>query len=164
MRNSKVKAIALGGLLAAVAVVIMCIGTFIPVATYVCPMLCCIVQFVVLRYCGISLAWTWYVAVSVLCLLMAPDKEAALVFLAIGYYPLIKQKLERKPMSLFWKVFCFNVSIVGVYAIMIFVLGMQHLVQENMEFGLWGLAALLILGNITFLLLDRVLSLIAKKK
>ena len=35
--------IALGGLLAALAVVIMGMGTLIPVATYVCPMVCCLI-------------------------------------------------------------------------------------------------------------------------
>jgi uncharacterized membrane protein len=56
MRRSNIKAIALGGLLAALTVVIMCLGTIIPVATYLCPMLSCIVQFLVLRYCGKSVA------------------------------------------------------------------------------------------------------------
>ena len=164
MRNSKVKAIALGGLLAAVAVVIMCLGTFVSVATYICPVMCCIVQFVVLRYCGGRIAWTWYVAVSLLCLLLAPDKEAAMFFLATGYYPLLKPKIERKKLPIVWKLLCFNGSISTVYLVMIYILGMQYLIQENMEFGIWGLALLLLLGNITFLLLDRVLTMLEKRK
>lgn len=164
MRNSKVKAIALGGLLAALAVVIMCLGTFIPVATYVCPMLCCIVQFLVLKYCGKRIAWTWYAAVCILCLLLAPDKEAAMVLLAIGVYPLIKSSFEKFKIHIFLKLLYFNSAIFVCYGVMVWVMGMQHLLEENMEFGIWGLAVLLFLGNVTFFLLDRVLTMIAKKK
>ena len=39
-RRSPAFAVALGGMLAALAVVIMCLGGLIPVATFVCPMLC----------------------------------------------------------------------------------------------------------------------------
>ena len=40
MRNTNAKAMALGGVLGALALVIMCMGGLIPFATYVCPMLC----------------------------------------------------------------------------------------------------------------------------
>ena len=43
MRNGSAKKIALSGMLAALAMVIMCMGGLIPVATYVCPMLCCVI-------------------------------------------------------------------------------------------------------------------------
>lgn len=164
MRRSNIKASALGGLLAALTVVIMCLGTFIPVATYICPMLSCIVQFLVLRYCGKRIAWTWYAAVCILCLLLAPDKEAAMVFLAVGIYPLIKDDIEKTKIRRLLKFLYFNLAISACYAIMIWVMGMMYLVEENMEWGLWGLALMLLLGNITFFLLDRVLTIIKKKK
>ena len=164
MRNSYVKTIALGGVLAALAVVIMCLGTFIPIATYICPMICCVVQFVVLRYCGKKIAWTWYAAVTILCLLLAPDKEAAMVFLAIGVYPLLKPYMDRVRLRILLKFAYFNSAILACYAVMIYLMGMTHLLEENTEFGIWGVAVLLVLGNLTFFLLDRVLNIIAKKK
>ena len=87
MQNKRTPAanIALGGILAALAVVVMSMGTLIPVATYVCPMLCAILLQMVLKLCGRRMAWAWYGAVTLLSLLMAPDKEAAAVFLALGY-------------------------------------------------------------------------------
>ena len=57
MRNDRVKAIALGGVLAALAVVIMCLGGLIAVATYVCPMLCAMLTYCVSRLCGRRIAW-----------------------------------------------------------------------------------------------------------
>ena len=76
--------IALGGVLAALAVVIMSMGTLIPVATYVCPMLSALILQLVLKTCGRRIAWGWYAVVSILSLLMAPDKEAAAVFAENG--------------------------------------------------------------------------------
>lgn len=163
MQSNSTKQIALGGMLAAVAVVIMCLGGFIPVATYVCPMLCCMTQFVVLRFCGKRLAWTWFAVVSILSVILGPDKEAAMVFLAVGYYPLLKPVLEKSKLSFLLKLLFFNASILAAYAVMIYLMGMQEVAAENIEFGIIGLAVILLLGNITFILLDKLLSILARK-
>ena len=42
-------------------------------------------------------------------------------------------------------------------------LGMDQIAQENAQFGVIGLVVLLVLGNITFLLLDRLLDRMARK-
>ena len=158
MRQSNTRKIALGGMLAAVAVVIMCLGGFIPVATYVCPMLCCMTQFIVLRFCGRKLGWTWFIVVSLLSLILGPDKEAAIVFVAVGCYPMLKSVFERCRFGVLLKLVFFNGSVVIAYLIMIHLLGMQEVATENMEFGVIGLAIIVILGNVTFFLLDRLLS------
>ena len=64
---------ALGGVLAALAVVIMCLGGLIPASTYVCPMLCMLMEDLVRGVCGSRTALAWFGAVSLLCLLMVPD-------------------------------------------------------------------------------------------
>ena len=163
MRQNNTRRIALGGMLAAVAVILMCLGGYIPFATYICPMLCCATQFVVLRFCGRRIAWSWFAVVSVLALLLGPDKEAAMVFLAIGYYPIIKSKLDNHRFFAFFKASFFNVAIVFAYLIMIYLLGMQQVADENMEFGIIGLLVILLFGNITFLLLDRLLTIMSEK-
>ena len=106
---------ALGGVLAALAVVIMCMGTIIPVATYVCPMLCAVVLQMVLKTCGTRIAWAWYGAVAILSALLAPDKEAAAVFLFLGYYPIVKPRLDRAKLRWLWKGLLFNGSVVVMY-------------------------------------------------
>ncbi len=90
MRSNSTPAscIALGGMLAALAVVVMNLGTLIPVATYVCPMIGILLLEVVRKTCGDRIAWAWYGAVAILSALMAPDKEAAAVFCALGYFRL----------------------------------------------------------------------------
>ena len=163
MQRNDIKRVALGGMLAALAIVIMCLGGLIPVATYVCPLLCCVTQYVVLRFCGRRIAWTWYVVVSFLALLMGPDKEAAMVFLAVGYYPIIKQLIDSLKFRVIFKIAYFNISVGIVYAIMIYLMGMQEIAAENMEFGIIGLVVILLLGNVTFFLLDKLLVIMAGK-
>ena len=59
MGHNSAKSVALGGMMAALAVVIMCMGGIIPVATYVCPMLCALLLALVLRFVGRRIAWAW---------------------------------------------------------------------------------------------------------
>ena len=163
MRRNNSRKIALGGILAAVAVVIMCLGGLIPVATYVCPMLCCLTAFVVFCFCGRRIAWAWFGAVSILSLLFGPDKEAAVIFLFLGYYPLIKDKMMRMKFSVVIKFCFFNVAIIVAYWVLSNLLGFDQIVRENAEFGIAGIAILLVLGNLTFFLLDRLLLIMERK-
>lgn len=162
-KQSKASSVALGGVLAALAVVIMCMGTIIPVATYVCPMLCAVVLQMVLKTCGTQIAWAWYGAVAILSALLAPDKEAAAVFLFLGYYPIVKPRLDGTKLRWLWKGLLFNGSVVVMYWLLIQLLGLSQVMEDFEGMGAAMLAALLILGNVTFFLLDRLLGMRPKK-
>lgn len=149
--------------MAALAVVIMNMGTLIPVATYVCPMLCMLLLQVVTRYCGKRIGWAWYGAVSILSLLLAPDKEAAAVFLFLGYYPIIKPDLDRRRGNRLWKLLLFNGTILAMYWFLLRIMGMERLITEFMEMGIALTLFTLVLGNITFFALDRLLEKVWKK-
>lgn len=155
--RSKAAAIALGGVMAAVAVVIMALGGMIPLATFVCPMLCMLLLRLIARQCGSRIAWAWYGAVAILSCLLSPDKEAAAVFVFLGYYPVIKPKMDALPLSWLWKVLLFNIAILFMYGVLIYLLGMYELMGEFAQMGKVMTAATLILGNVTFFLLDKVL-------
>ena len=148
---------ALGGVLAALAVVIQSMGTLIPVATFVCPMLCTLMLFVVLRLCGRRVTWTWYGAVAVLSLLLSPDKEAAAVFVFLGYYPIVKPWLDGRKLAWLWKGLLFNGSVALMYFLLLRLLGMGELGEEFAGLGTVMLLVLLAMGNVTFFLLDRLL-------
>lgn len=154
---------ALGGMLAALAVVIMSLGTVIPVATYVCPMLCALLLQGVLKTCGSRIAWAWYGAVALLSVLLAPDKEAAGVFVFLGYYPIVKPALDRKKGKWLWKGLLFNGSVCLLYFLLLRLLGLKQLTQEWSDMSVGMLAVLLILGNVTFFLLDRLLGMGRKR-
>ena len=163
-KQSKASSVALGGVLAALAVVIMCMGTIIPVATYVCPMLCAVVLQMVLKTCGTRIAWAWYAAVAILSALLVPDKEAAAVFLFLGYYPIVKPRLDRAKLRWLWKGLLFNGSVVVMYWLLIQLLGLSQVMEDFGGMGAAMLAALLILGNVPFFLLDRLLGMRPKKR
>ena len=149
--------VALGGILAALAVVIMTLGGMIPVATYVIPILCAILLNIVLKSCGKRIAWAWYGAVAILGLLLGPDKEAAAVFLVIGYYPILKPTLDRMPASWLLKGLLFNCSIIGLYWVMMHLLGMHELASEFEGIGTLGLILMLLMGDLIFIMLDKLL-------
>lgn len=157
-------AMALGGVLAALAAVIMGMGTLIPAATYVCPMICTLLLQVVLKKCGSRYAWAWFGCVAILGLLFAPDKEAAVIFCFLGYYPIIKPKLDRKKGKWLWKALYFNLVILAAYAFLIYLMGLQDVVAEFTEMGIAMTMVLLLLGNLTFFLLDRLLGMVPKKR
>lgn len=148
---------ALGGILAAAAVVIMNLVGMIPVNTYVVPVLCMVLLQLVLKNCGKRVAWAWYAAVSILGLLMCPDKEAAAIFAVIGYYPILKPWLDRRKLKWFWKALLFNGVILLLYWSLMNLMGMTELAAEFSELGIWMTAVTLLLGNVTFFMLDKVL-------
>ena len=155
--RSKAYPVALGGILAAAAMVLMSIGTIIPVATYVVPASCILLCQLVRKLCGRRIAWAWYGAVSILALLLAPDKEAAAVFLVLGYYPIIRQKLEAGKGKWLKKLVFFNSSILALYWVLLKLIGMEQLLSDFEGMGMVMYAVILILGNVTFFLLDRLL-------
>ena len=154
---------ALGGVLGALAVVIMSLGALIPVMTYVCPMACALLLEVVRFTCGQRVAWAWYGAVAILGLLLSPDKEAAALYAFIGYYPIVKPKMDGKKLSWLYKGVLFNGCIVLMYFFLLRILGMEALAEEFRELGGIMLLVLLLLGNVTFFLLDRLLSRLGQK-
>lgn len=157
MKTSMPHRMAFGGVMAALAVVIMCLGGLIPIATFVCPMLCMMILQLVLRACGNRTAWAWYGAVTILGLVMGPDKEAAAIFAALGYYPIVKPRLDNMKLGLLWKLALFNAVILAMYALLIHLFGMAQIASEFSQLGTAMTVATLILGNVTFFLLDQVL-------
>ncbi len=156
-RNNAASNMALGGIMAALAVVVMSLGGLIPVATFICPMACMLLLVVVLSRCGDRVAWAWYGAVAILSVLLGPDKEAAAVFLFLGYYPILKPKMDKLPLKWLWKLIYFNVAVLIMYWLLLNIFGLAELVEEFAEMGTILTLATLAMGNMTFFLLDRML-------
>jgi len=154
---------AFSGVTAALAIVIMCMGGLIPVATYVCPMLCCVLCSVVFYSCGRKIAWVWYAAVSILSMLLGPDKEAAGVYLVLGYYPMLKPILEKSRLSWLWKFLLFQTAIAVMYLGLVHLLGIEAVVGKWDVFALVSVILMLLMGNLVFFLLDRVLGMVQRK-
>ena len=155
----KARQIALGGILAALAVVILLLGGIIPVGTYLAPMLASLPLVVLLAELSKGLCVGWYAVTALLGILFCPDKETAFVFVFLGWYPLTKPCLDRLPKlpGLLCKLLIFNASIVSLYALLILVFHLEALVREARETGAVMLIVLLLMGNLSFILFDVLL-------
>ena len=158
MRTSK--KIALTGMMCALAAVIMMMGGLVPLATFCCPLLAGLVLIPVFVECGEKLSWGAYAAISLLSLMLCPDKEAALLFVFLGYYPILRWRLDqlRHPvMRLAAKLAVFNIAVLAMYAVSIFIFQMTALLNEYREMGLALTIACLVLGNICLAAYDVLL-------
>ena len=158
MKNSK--KIALTGMLCALAVAIMMMGGLIPLATYCCPALAGLMLIPIFVECGEKLSWCAFAAIAILSLMLCPDKEAALFFLFLGYYPIVRWRLEQirsTALRIIAKLGVFNIAVGLTYLLLIFLFRMDRIIQEYQEMGLILTAVCLLLGNITLLFYDRLL-------
>ena len=159
MRKSR--KMALTGMLCALAVVIMMLGGVIPLATFCCPALAGLMLIPVFVVCGEKLSWCAYAAIAALSLILCPDKEAALLLAFIGYYPILRWRLDQLRsgfVRVIAKLGVFNLAVVAMYALSILVLQMDQILREYQEMGLALTAACLLVGNVTLLLYDRLIA------
>jgi hypothetical protein len=164
MHKTNAKQIAMGGVFAALAIVIMCLGGLIPIATFVCPMICMLILHLIRKLCGNRIAWAWYGVVAILSVLLGPDKEAAAVFAFLGYYPIIKPKIDRIKPGWLWKGIYFNAVILLLYQLLIYLFGMDQIAAEYRELGKVLTVVVLLIGNLCFFLLDRVLTQFGRRR
>ena len=96
--------------------------------------------------------------------MLGPDKEASSLFALIGYYPIIKPKIEKLPLPILWKLILFNAVILLMYTVMLAIFGFEPLLYEKNLIGYLTLGITVLLGNITFFLTDKLLDRYAFKK
>ena len=159
----KTHELALCGVLCALAVAFLWLSGVIPLSTYAWPILASAALLPAREECRKSYAWSCFAAAAVLGLLLCADKEAALVFCFLGYYPLVKPNLDAissKALRLFAKLGLCTVSMGVMYALIIFVFKLPAVVQEFSESAAWLLWATAAMGLLLFfvydLLIDRL--------
>ena len=144
----KSKQMALCGLLTALAVVVMILAGAIGIGTFAGP---------VLEEYGPKAAAAAYAAAAILALLLVPEPELALVFAAFGWYPILRPRIARIPsrlLRLVLKIGICTAVILVLYGVLLRFLGLTaDLMDAAPLFNL----VLLVLGNVTFLLLDLAL-------
>lgn len=152
---------ALCGVMCALGVAVMLMGGLIPLATFCCPALAGLVLLPVIVEAGKRMALCAYAAVAALSLLLCPDKEAALVFAFLGYYPVLKWTLERiprRPLRIAAKLAVFDAAGLAQVALMAWVLNMHQVLAEYAEMTTAVLIGFIVLANVTMLLYDRMLT------
>ena len=142
-------------------VVLLLIGSALQIGTYAAPMLAAFLIIPVLEEYGPRYALTLYATVSILAVLFVPETELAFFYvLVMGYYPVLRVKLNGvKSTLLRWvlKFAVFNAGTVLVYLLLFALLG-PAVLDELLADGVGMLAALLAAGNLSFWLCDRALA------
>ena len=162
--RNQAKQIAFGGVFAALAMVVMCLGGIVPIATFVLPMVCMLILRLICTVCGNRIGWAWYGCVALLSVLIGPDKEAAAVFACLGYYPILQPKFHKLPWPWLWKMLYFNVVVILLYCALFRIFGMDQLAAEYQDLGTVFNVVLVLLGNVVFVLLDLVLIRFGKRR
>ncbi|MBR3356081.1 MAG: hypothetical protein IKG47_12170 [Oscillospiraceae bacterium] len=155
---------ALGGILSALSITFMFLGGVFPFAEYVGPAMASICVLIFKEEFGAKAALLMYIAVSLLAILLSPSLESSLLFMAfMGWYPISKNIIETKAksvLSMMIKLLLVNISVLSLYYVLLNVLKLPSL-EEDLAGGPWLTAVLIILYNITFLLFDRLLTVIS---
>ena len=161
MKGRKSWAMAYCGMAAALCVALMLLGAVVPVLMFIAPAVASLLIATVCMECGMKMALTVYGAVSLLSLLLVPDKEVALVFVfLLGYYPLVKPKLERiRPKLLrgMCKLLLCNGAVLAMYGLVLLLVPAGSISQELRTTALAVSLATLAMGNVAFLLYDRAI-------
>ena len=144
----------------ALGVVLLCLGGLVPPALYICPMLASTVLAVIRLECSPRHAWTCFAATAILGLLLGPDKEAASLYLFLGYYPLLKPRLDAiRPVALGWaaKLALAGAAVTAMYLLLIYVFALDGLAEEFATALRWVLITCIVLGAVIFVLFDLIL-------
>lgn len=158
--QSQSRKAALCGVMAALSVVILCLGGLVPLATFACPILAMLCLIPVLCEYGTETALLLYGAVSILALLLGPDKEAALFYTFLGWYPSVRSRVDSIHVPVRWLVKCglFSAAMLAMYALLLHLFRLEAVVEEFAEYSAATTVALLVLGNVTFLAFDQALA------
>ncbi len=149
----KSKKIVFCAMIAALSVVFVILGRFIPIGTYVFPAIAGLLITVIVIEIGVKWAVAAYFVASALSFIFGLDEAVLLYAMFFGYYPIIKsviEKLKNRVLEYIIKLAVFNAAMVAAYAILIPIIGLAALGFETMTF-VWITLAL---GNIVFIVYD----------
>ena len=140
-------------MMAALGVVVMLLGAVLSLGMYACPMIVGLCLIPIGQEYGKKYQILLWLAISFLSMLLVPNPEENLMFFGLfGWYPVLWPSLYRLPKALGMtlKLLLFNAVIIALETLVLLVLA-----PEAMEPSM--LFLLLVLGNVTFILYDRVI-------
>ena len=158
MRKKSVR-VAVCGLAAALSVTLMFFGGVVYVFAYTVPMLLGLISVMIKKSFGTGSAVFVYIAVSLLSLMLVPEKESVLMFvLFFGYYPIIRESFEKvksKAIRFILKLLLFNVSLTVIELISVYIFGIPFFEDGVFSAGL--LIGFAVVMNLVFIMYDFLL-------
>ena len=154
--RDKTRRLATAAMLAALGVVMLYFGAMIEVVdismAVIASLLC---VFAVIELGG-AYPWLVFAVTAVLALLLLPNKTPAVMYAAFfGFYPIIKEKLERMSKVLSWilKEIIFNIALAVIAVLVVFVFTVG-----DVSAGLPYIAAVILLAEVVFVFYDIALT------
>ena len=150
---------ALCGMMTALSAAVLSTGSLIPFATFAIPMLAMLCLLPILHDWGAKYALMVYAAAAVLALMLCADKELALFYAFLGWYPAVRPRMAPlpRPVRILLKCAMFTLAMAVMYLLIIFLFQMEAVAEEFAGYSTLMLALLVVLGNTSFLLLDVLL-------
>ena len=149
------KRIVVCGVLCALAVLILYLGAMIEVLDLSMSAIASLLIVLIVIEMGHSYAWMTYIAVSILSVVLLPQKLAAIFFAVfMGFYPIVKSYIERiRSVVVCWglKLCVANAALFGAYFII------KYFIPEEMdtELMMW---TLYVMALAAFVLYDIAIS------
>lgn len=148
--------VSLGGIVAALSLVLMLLCSVIPFGTFAFPTFAGILLVLIVFNLGYGWAFAVYAVTAVLSFLLVTDKEAALYYTAfLGFYPIVKGLVERirsKTVQYLLKYALFNLCMIAAFYIGTAVLSVPK--ESFTLFGMYLPWLFLIIGNVFFIIYD----------
>lgn len=158
--------VALGGICAAVCLLLMFCSTFLPGLSYAIPVFAGVLMVVMIVETDSKWALATYCAVSLLCVFITPNIEASLLFiLFMGYYPILQYWLSKQKNKLFVrgvKLLSFNAAIVIYYNLFKFIFTSVDMLEGTEFFGKYALPLLWAEAELCFIIYDRFLTMLVE--
>lgn len=154
------KKIAFSGIITALSVVLMFLTAVIPFGTYAFAAIAGVLTILICIECDSKSAFCVFGAVAILAFLFVPDKISVLAYIVfLGYYPIVKQFIER--ISKLTIQYIIKFSLVNVAMAAAFLVG-TYVLQIPMDlFYDWGFISFIIiilLANAIFFIYDIALT------
>lgn len=156
---------ALGAIITGLSVALMLSTAIFPFLSYAIPAICGVLIVLMVMECDKKWATLVYACVSILSLLIVPDKSAGVAYLCIfGYYPIIKAIFEsRLPDWLSWvlKILLADIVLIAGYYVSMYFFGID---TEGIEWispylNKWYIALIIaVFGGVFFAMYDTVLT------
>ncbi len=112
VKNNRLRTrrMAISAMLAALGVVLLGVGGFVEVLDLSAAALASLLCIYAVIEMGGAYPWMIWLVTAVLSLLLIPNKSPAVFYLFIGFYPILKEKLEKLPrlLSLLLKLLVFH--------------------------------------------------------
>ena len=154
--RDRTRRVAVCAMLSALGVVMLYLGSMIEIVdismAVIASLLC---VFAVIEYGG-AYPWLVFAVTSVISMLMLPNKTPAAMYVVFfGFYPILKEKLERKPKVISWifKELIFNAALALMIVLVLFVFTMGEVKVET-----YLVVLLAVLAELMFVLYDIALT------